>query len=93
VERHGTGPSSLSALRRILTDVRQRGHATEDGEVTPGFASLAAAVFDHTARPVAGVAVTFPSEDVAPQDRPALLPPVLRAAAELTRRLGGRPGT
>jgi DNA-binding IclR family transcriptional regulator len=91
VERHGTGPASLSALRRILVDVRQRGHATEDGEVTPGFASLAAPVFDHTGRPVAGVAVTFPSDDVPLQDRPSLLPPVVRAAAELTRRLGGRP--
>src|SRR5687768_9256623 len=91
VERHGAGPASLSALRRILVDVRQRGHATEDGEVTPGFASLAAPLFDHTGRPVAGVAVTFPSDDVPMQDRPTLLPPVVRAAAELTRRLGGRP--
>ncbi len=91
VERHGTGPASLSALRRILVDVRQRGHATEDGEVTPGFASLAAPVFDHAGRPVAGVAVTFPSDEVPAPDRPALLPPVVRAAAELTRRLGGRP--
>jgi DNA-binding IclR family transcriptional regulator len=91
VERHGTGPVSLSALRRILVDVRQRGHATEDGEVTPGFASLAAPVFDHTGRPVAGVAVTFPSDDVPPDARAALLPPVVRAAAELSRRLGARP--
>src|SRR5918996_2995006 len=59
VERHGSGPASLSALRRILVEVRQRGHATEDGEVTPGFASLAAPVFDHTGRPVAGVAGTL----------------------------------
>ena len=28
-------------------------HATEDGEVTPGFASVAAAVHDHAGRPVA----------------------------------------
>jgi DNA-binding IclR family transcriptional regulator len=91
VERHGTGPASLSALRRILVDVRQRGHATEDGEVTPGFASLAAPVVDHTGRPVAGVAVTFPSDEVPAADRAPLLPPVMRAAAELSRRLGGRP--
>jgi len=93
VERHGTGPTSLSRLRRILVDVRQRGHATEDGEVTPGFASLAAPVFDHTGRPVAGVAVTFPSDQVPLGDRGSLLPPVVRAAAELTRRLGGRPAS
>jgi len=91
VERHGTGPASLSGLRRILTDVRQRGYATEDGEVTPGFASLAAPVCDHTGRPVAGVAVTFPSDEVPEIERAALLPGVVRAAAELTRRFGGRP--
>ena len=91
VERHGTGPASLSALRRILSEVRQRGHATEDGEVTPGFASVAAAVFDHTGRPVAGVAVTFAVEEVPAEGREALLTPVRRAAAELSRRLGGRP--
>ena len=92
VDRHGTGPASLSALRRILSDVRQRGRATEDGDVTPGFASLAAAVFDHTGHPVAGVAVTFPSGDVPSGERDdRLLRPVARAAGELTRRLGGRP--
>ena len=38
VDRHGKGPTSLSALRTILTETRQGGHATEDGEVTPGTA-------------------------------------------------------
>ena len=38
VDRHGQGPTSLSALRSILSEARQRGHATEDGEVTPGLA-------------------------------------------------------
>jgi DNA-binding IclR family transcriptional regulator len=98
VDRHGTGPTSLSALRRILSEVRQRGRATEDGEVTPGFASVAAAVFDHTGHPVAGIAVTVPSADMPPAERDErLLRPVVRAAGELTRRLGGRapapPGT
>ena len=44
VDRHGQGPTSLSALRSILSEARQRGHATEDGEVTPGFASVAVAI-------------------------------------------------
>ena len=91
VERHGLGPTSLSALRRILTAVRQAGYATEDGEVTPGFASVAAAVHDHTGLPVAGVAVTYPSDALDPGERPALAARVLRAAAELTRRIGGHP--
>lgn len=61
VHRHGKGPSSSSALRALLAETRQRRFAFEDGEVTPGFASVAAAVLDHNGHPVAGVAVTYPN--------------------------------
>jgi DNA-binding IclR family transcriptional regulator len=91
VDRHGVGPRRLSELRRLLTDVRRAGHATEDGEVTPGFASVAAAVHDHAGRPTAAVAVTFPSEDVDGPARTELARRVTRAASELTRRINGRP--
>jgi len=89
VDRHGSGPTRLSELRRLLTEVRRAGSAGEDGEVTPGFASVAAAVHDHAARPVAAVAVTFPADD--PVDRTVLAARVVQAATELTRRLGGHP--
>lgn len=94
VDRHGQGPASLSALRTILSETRQRGYATEDGEVTAGLQSVAAPVLDHNAHPVAGVAVTFPSE--AP-DVEAVAAAVSATADALTRRLGGpaadsRPG-
>ena len=36
VDRHGTGPRTLSRLRTLLADTRQRGFAIEEGEVTPG---------------------------------------------------------
>jgi DNA-binding IclR family transcriptional regulator len=91
VDRHGTGPATLSQLRRVLSRVRTAGYATEDGEVTPGFGSVAAAVFDHTGHPVAGAAVTFPAEAVDAASRDRLAQRVLRAAAELTRRIGGSP--
>jgi DNA-binding IclR family transcriptional regulator len=92
VDRHGAGPRSLSALRRVLVEVRRTGWATEDGEVTPGFASVAAAAFDHTGRPVAGLALTFESPDVDSAARERLARAALAAAAELTRRIGGRAG-
>jgi DNA-binding IclR family transcriptional regulator len=82
VQRHGTGPTSLSGLRTLLAETRQRGWAVEDGEVTPGLASVAAAVLDHNGHPVAGVALTFAgarADEVAPA--------VLRVAATLTARL------
>lgn len=68
VDRQGLGPTSLSALRSLLTETRRRGYAFENGEVTPGFASVAAVVLDHSGHPTAGVAVTYPSEGMANLD-------------------------
>ena len=86
VDRHGGGPRTLSALRTLLVETRQRGYALEDGEVTPGLASVAAAVFDHNGHPVAGVAVTYVDADPGP-----ISDEVRRTAAGLTRRIGGTP--
>lgn len=87
VDRTGRGPTSLSALRTLLAETRQRGYATEDGEVTPGFASVAAPVLDHNDHPVAGVAVTFAAGEADPA---TLAPGVRRVADALGRRLRGR---
>ncbi len=89
VDRHGVGPTSPHALRALLSETRQRGYAVEEGEVTPGFASVAAAVLDHNGHPVAGVALTYPTETGI--DLPAAIAATQRTAATLTRRLGGRP--
>jgi DNA-binding IclR family transcriptional regulator len=88
VDRTGTGPRDLRALQRILRDVRARGYATEEGEITPGMASVARAAVDHTGRPVAGVAVTFVATDVDADARERLVAAVTRAAADLSHRLG-----
>lgn len=86
VDRHGTGPTSLSGLRTLLSETRQRGWAVEDGEVTPGLASVAAAALDHNDLPAAGVAVTYaagtPAADVA-----RIAAEVRRTAAVLGARL------
>jgi DNA-binding IclR family transcriptional regulator len=89
VLRHRSGPVSLSALRRLLVDVRRRGHALEQGEVTPGFASVAAAAVDHTGHPVAGVAVTYPEDEVDPARRAQLAGAVSATARVLSRGIGG----
>lgn len=84
--RTGTGPSSLSELRRLLSATRQRGYATEDGEVTAGFASIAAPITAGTIH--AAVAVTWEARGVAefgPVD--GLAGPVAATAAEISRRL------
>src|SRR6476646_9677814 len=84
VDRHGTGPRSLSQLRSLLSDTRQRGYAIEAGEVTPGLSSVASAALDHNAHPVAGIALTFADGDLA-----ELAVAVRRTASALGRRLGG----
>ncbi len=92
VNRTGVGPRTRRHLHTVLLDVRRRGHAVEDDEVTPGFASLAAAVLDHSAHPVAGIAVTYPIE-VGRADRERheqrLAQAVRAQAEELTRRISG----
>ncbi|KHL04779.1 IclR family transcriptional regulator [Sinomonas humi] len=81
---------SYSALQSALDQVRQRGYATEDGEVTSGFASVAAAVTDHAGWPTAAVAVTFLGEKVPVQERDELARQVARVAGELSHRIYGR---
>lgn len=90
VQRHGLGPSTLTALRSELAQVRQRGYAAESGSVTPGFASIAVAALDHNGNPAAGVALTYAVQEVGADELPRLVDQVRRAAADLSHRLGHR---
>lgn len=91
VRRTEAGPRSMTALRHDLVGVRRRGYAVESGEVTAGFSSVAAAVTDHTGRPVAGVAVTFADGDADAAGRERIAGQVIATARELTLRVAGRP--
>ena len=92
VRRGGPGAASPAELRRLLAGVRRDGHAQEDGAITPGFASVASAVLDHTGHPVAAVALTFPAGEVEGEARTALAVQVSRSAARISRRIHGRDG-
>ena len=89
VTRHEVGPRSLSALRRILVETRRRGHAIEDGEVTPGLVSVAVAVLDSAGYPVASVTLTFPHYTPA-KEQAVLVAEVSRTARAIASRIGGR---
>jgi DNA-binding IclR family transcriptional regulator len=91
VLRTDHGPGSLRELRTLLTGVRARGYATEDGDVTPGLSSVAAAVLDHAGYPEAGVAVTFPAAEVDEDEAARIAARVVAAAAEISRRVRGEP--
>ena len=87
VDRHGRGPRTLTALRSVLGQTRRQGFASEDGEVTPGFASVAVAVLDHNGTPVAGIALTWDSREAV--DRDTLVAAVSTTARTVSRRVGG----
>ncbi len=82
------GPTSLTALTRLLAAERAQGWAEEDGFVMPGFASVAAAAIDRSGRPVASIGLTFRSERVDEAMRVDLARSARRTARELSRRLG-----
>ena len=97
VDRTGRGPTMLPELRADLTATRRRGWAVEDGRVSAGTASVAAAVFDHNGVPIAAVGVTIahrcPATDSAGcgTDFRELAGPVRQAAADVTSAIGGSP--
>ena len=95
VDRTGRGPRTLPELDALLARIRRQGWACEDGQVTAGTASVAAAVFDHNAMPIAAIGITVPHRCAEPSRSPscnfeALLPRVLPAVAALTLAIGGR---
>ena len=80
---------SYSRLTRILEEVRERGYAAEDEDVTHGVASLAIAVRDHAGWPAACITVTFPKQNVPYENWAALAEEIRYYAAELSRRIRG----
>ena len=96
-----SGRSGGAALTGLLAQVRERGYAWEENEVTEGFSSIAVPVLDRSGRAVASVTVTAPnrlSDDsagsAAVQGIAAFaadqLAGVSRCAAEISRRLGAQ---
>lgn len=92
------GPKTITAREQLITvlaAVRKTGIATDDEETFPGFRSLAAPVRDRTSRVVAAVNV---AEHLAVWNAPLdsvvsrLASPLQRTAAEVSARLGYRPG-
>ncbi len=86
--RNGQGPTTLRELRSVLAEDRARGWSIEVGTVTDGITCISAAAYDRTGRPVAAVTTSFQARR---GERPIdqIAGEVVRAAAELTKRLGG----
>lgn len=87
VQRHASGPRSLTELRAVLARARADGHAREDGTVTPDLSSVAVAVCDRAGRPLASIAVTFRSRDATTAHVAELVALTQATATEIGRRL------
>lgn len=73
---------------RELRAVRQRGYAIDDEEIYPGVRCVGAPVRDHTGTVVAAVSAAGPTTRLPREHFPRLAAEVLRAADEISRRLG-----
>lgn len=71
-------------LREELRETRERGFATERGDVTVGLSSVAVAIVDRVGWPIAALALTF-ADDSANVD--VLVTAVRATAADISRRL------
>lgn len=90
VTRSGPGPTTTVALADLLASTRDRGWATEDGDITLEYASVAAAVLDHNGYPAAAVGLTFRGSTVGEREW-RLLGRATRSAAEaLSQRIRGK---
>jgi DNA-binding IclR family transcriptional regulator len=89
VRRHQAGPASLADLNRLVVQTRRDGFAREHGFVTPGFASVAAPVMDHTGHPVAAVALTYREAEVDEPGRRTLAARVIDSAGQVAARIRG----
>lgn len=88
--RTGAGPRSRTDLAILLSESRDRGWATENGDVTDDYASVAAAVVDHNGYPAAAVGLTFRGSTVDERQWLLLGRAVRSAADALSQRVRGK---
>jgi DNA-binding IclR family transcriptional regulator len=88
-KRNDIGPATLAELTLLLAQVRDRGWAVEEGDVTAEYASVGASALDHNGYPVAGIGLTFRAVAVDIEQRERLGRATVAAAAALTARLTG----
>jgi DNA-binding IclR family transcriptional regulator len=84
--RYATGTvTNPEALRRVLAEIRQRGHAVSARAVTDDATSVAAPVRDRSGEVVAAVSIVVEAASARPRE---LAPYVLTAALGISRALG-----
>jgi DNA-binding IclR family transcriptional regulator len=72
-------------------EIRRRGYAVSDGDVTPGIGAIGAPVFDHNGSVVAALSVSGLRDFIFPEDS-SVLEETLAAARAISRSLGADQG-
>jgi DNA-binding IclR family transcriptional regulator len=80
-----TDPERLKDELRII---REHGYATSFEETDEGAMGIAAPVFDHTGRPIAGIGIAAPIVRIPREQISKILDPVLNASRKLSKQLG-----
>lgn len=80
------GPRSLGELKKLLEQERARGYALEVDEVSMGYASVGVAISDNLGHPIAGLALTLQSSQLAKLELSSLALALSKAAADISRK-------
>ncbi len=88
--RSGPGPVTTDELDGVLAATRERGWAIEDGDITPEYGSVAAAVHDRNRYPTAAIGLTFRGSTVDERQWRQLGRATKNAAEALGQRIRGR---
>jgi DNA-binding IclR family transcriptional regulator len=83
--------TTADALWAALSEIRERGYAVDDIEHEEGIRCVAAPVFDHLGACTSAISVSAPAERLPAEQLPELAPLVVRAAHEISTRLGATP--
>ena len=79
---------SLDALLAELQEIRRVGWSVDNQQVAEGIVCYGAAVLDSRNRPIAGVAVSLPVDDVTEARQEQIIANVRRIAGRLSHRMG-----
>ncbi|MGW4099153.1 IclR family transcriptional regulator [Mycobacterium sp. NPDC004974] len=88
--RTGEGPTSLSALREVLHEVRAHGYAHEQGTTTSGIDCIASPVLTRDGRAVAALGVAYMSATKTAEQAAEITKTVVATAADFSESFGAR---
>lgn len=80
-----------TAIQADISQVRRRGYAVSDADVTPGIAALGAPVFNHRGELAAAISISGLRSQILGESEQRNIELILTGAAEVSRALG-RPG-